>query len=289
MPLRAIGEHPRPSLPASRSVSSTARPWSRTAQRLGEQVAAQLLRQAHAFGELDGPFVARVVAHEERERTELEERAESRARRLDDLVQVERGGKGLRDTVQRDEQLVGRRQPRDLVPRGFLVQTQLVDEAARERADHPAEQEQDADLGRGLLRLRIVALGDDHDHEGDEAGGGDARGASPTDVVAGEHERHRGDEDERAREPAGDRDDAGDERGLDDDRDVQGAARWVEMHGAQGLRDAVHREGEAAEDEERTGRSLDRDGEQAEADRSPAQRRDERAEAVVEIERARRT
>ena len=123
------------------------------AQRLGEQVAAQATGESQAFGELDVPFVARVVANEEGERPELEQRPQPRARRVDHLVQVERSRKGLRDPVQRDEELVRRRQARDLIPGRFLVQAQLVDEAAGERSEHAAEQEQDADLGRGALDL----------------------------------------------------------------------------------------------------------------------------------------
>jgi len=71
-------------------------------------------------------------------------------------VEVERCGQRLRDAVQRDEELVGRRQPRDLVPGRLFVPAELVDEPARERAEHTAEEEQDADLGRRALHLRSL-------------------------------------------------------------------------------------------------------------------------------------
>ena len=164
MPLRAIGEQPRPSLPGEQvGLEHGAAVVEDRAQRLPRACRRGAAGETQAFGELDRPFVARVVADEERERTELEQRTQPRARRVDDLVQVERRGKGLRDAVQRDEQLVRGREARDLIPGRFLVQTQLVDEAAGERAEHAAEQEQDADFGRGTLTLRIVVLQDDDD------------------------------------------------------------------------------------------------------------------------------
>ena len=63
--------------------------------------------------------------------------------------------------------------------------------------------------------------------------------------------------------------------------------RWsgrVEAHGPPGLEDAVGREREAGDDEERSRRVLDRDGQESEADRGPAERADEGAEPVVEVE-----
>ena len=71
-------------------------------------------------------------------------------------------GKRLGDAVQRDEQLVGRREPRDLIGRGFLVHSQLVDETAGEHAEHTAEQEQQTRARPPALGLRVVFLqGDD--------------------------------------------------------------------------------------------------------------------------------
>ena len=150
-------------------------------------------------------------------------------------------------------------QPRDLVPRRFLVQSQLVDEAARERAEHAAEQQQNADFGRRALALRIVVLQDDDEHDREEREVCEAGHLAPTEVVTREYDGHRGREDERARNTAGEPDDERNERRLEDDREVQRAARGIEVHGANRLRDAEGREREARDDRKRTRRVLHRD------------------------------
>ena len=74
------------------------------------------------------------------------------AHRVDDLAQVERRREGLRERVQRDEQLVGGGHLGGLVDRGRLVRLDLGDQVAGERAERAAQQEHDRDLaGRPLV------------------------------------------------------------------------------------------------------------------------------------------
>ena len=133
----------------------------RALQRLGKLAVDETRRQPHAFGELDGPDRFRVVVNEHDERAEAHQRTQPLAHRVDDLGQVERRGKGLREPVQRDEELVGGGHLRGLVDRGRAMALDLADEIAGERAERAAEEVDDRDLARGPRVGRLDRLHQD--------------------------------------------------------------------------------------------------------------------------------
>ena len=148
----------------------------RAADRLRQVPLGEAGRNAHALGELGPPAGARVVGHEHDERGVGEEGAHPLANRLDDLAEVERRRQGLRERVQRDEEVVGGRHLRGLVDRGGALRLDLDDEVARERAERAAEQIDDGDLARpsrARIRGGIGRLHRDRRERRDRAG--DAR------------------------------------------------------------------------------------------------------------------
>ena len=127
----------------------------RALEGLREVVVAHERREPHAFRELDRPHRLRVVADEDDQRAEPEQRTQPvRAMESTTSREVERRRQRLRQAVQRDEQLVGRRQVGGLVERGRPVTFDVGDEVAGERTERTAEEEDDGDLaGRAGVGL----------------------------------------------------------------------------------------------------------------------------------------
>ncbi len=220
----------------------------RALEGLREVVVAHERREPHAFRELDRPHRLRVVADEDDQRAEPEQRTQPGAHGVDDLAQVERRRQRLRQAVQRDEQLVGGREVGGLVERGRPVTFDVGDEVAGERTERTAEEEDDGDLaGRAGVGLVDHLHGERGQHR-HHARHDRADERPPAPHVAGEEESGDRREHERAREAAG-RGAGGDGQcELEDDEHPQ-AGRGVRLELVDGLDSREHHERDGGEAE----------------------------------------
>ncbi len=175
----------------------------RALERLRELAVDEARAEAHAFGELDGPRRFRVVANEHDQRAEAHEGTQALAHRVDHLGQVERRRERLRETVQRDEELVGGRHLGGLVDGRGAVALDLGDEVAGERAERTAEEVDDGDLARRAPIGRVDRLHEDRRAGRHRTGDERSDGGPPTPHVAGEEEAGDGCEHEGTGQRAG--------------------------------------------------------------------------------------
>ena len=194
----------------------------RLAQRFGQRGGGVGRGRAGAVRPLDDPRLVGVVEDEHGDAVGPEQVPEPGERGVERLLDVERGGQGLGDAVQRVEEEVGVGEATEAVEGQGVLAVGLAGDAPGVAGDEGDEDQPHGPLDRGLHGVGGAVVEQERDRHGTGGGDGDPQGEAEPAGEPGDHHRRDDREHERRVPVAGGDDRADVDADLDQHPDDAG-------------------------------------------------------------------